>query len=123
MLPMTAHDPIARELYDFAWTRTIERLPGPPQASVGPASTDEYLAFIQTLAELAAGVEANLLVVMEQAATVYHVPHAAIGQACGTTRQAVRQRLLRARAAAERQRDERPWDEHYGYDDYWDDDE
>jgi hypothetical protein len=77
MVPMATGDPIARELFDLAWKRTIGDLPSPPRARVGPASQDEYLALIRTLVDLADGIEVNLLVAMEQAATVFHVPHAA----------------------------------------------
>ncbi len=118
MVPMATDDPIARELFDLAWKRTIKDLPNPPKARVGPASQNEYLALIRTLVDIADGIEVNLLVAMEQAATVFHVPHAAIGRACGVSRQAVRQRLARAKAAAVRRRsDLSQWDR-----DYWDDD-
>src|SRR2546430_3948909 len=103
-MPMS--DPIAREVFKIAWKQAMNELRKPPRIGDGPTTEEEYLALIAVLGDLAAGVEANLLVAMDQAATVFHVPHAAIGRACGVSRQAVRQRLERAKKAAQRRYDE-----------------
>jgi hypothetical protein len=111
-------EPIALELFRLAWERTLADLPAPLRPDVGPASQDEYLALLKTLATLAGGIEANLIVTMEQAANVFHVSHADIGRACGISRQAVRQRLLRIEAETAKRRKQVYDSDHY-IDDYF----
>lgn len=112
---MTIDDPVAHELFDLAWRRTVEGLPAPPIVGGGPASGEEYIALIETLTDFARGLEVNLRAAVQQAASLHQVPHAAIGRACGVSRQAVRQRLAREKVADEQRR----WERYERGDDYW----
>jgi DNA-directed RNA polymerase specialized sigma24 family protein len=116
MARMSSDDPTALNIFKIAWKQALNELSKPPRVSMGPTTEEEYLALVTVLDDLAAAVEVNLLAAMEQAATIFHVSHADIGRACGISRQAVRQRLVRAKRKAERRNDDWvEWEETTAY--------
>ncbi|MEU6945289.1 hypothetical protein ABZ957_08635 [Streptomyces sp. NPDC046316] len=90
-------DPITHYLYGIAWEKAMERLPEHPQSTLGPVTRAEHLALLATLSDFASGVEENLLFATHQACLL-EIPQAEIGRSCGISRQAVRQRFIKAAA-------------------------